>query len=123
MPASDRKRIVRDLFAAYHQGKREIVEAILDDDLTFTSPYDDAIDKAAYFERCWPTSNSIGSHDLERIVEADDDVLVTYLCRMKDGKSFRNTEVLMFSGSRIRAIEVYFGASYRNGKFVRSKSA
>jgi hypothetical protein len=31
---------------------------------------------------------------------------------------FRNTEFFSFEGEQVRAIDVYFGASYREGAFV-----
>jgi hypothetical protein len=40
----------------------------------------------------------------------------------KDGKSFRNTEVFGFEGDLIRSIDVYFGASYKNGVFQKQAS-
>ena len=39
------------IFAAYMTNDRKIVEDSLADDFRFTSPYDDRIDKATYFER------------------------------------------------------------------------
>ncbi len=46
---------------------------------------------------------------------------VTYRCVAKEGKSFRNTEVFAFAGDRIRRIDVYFGATYENGVFVKQQ--
>jgi hypothetical protein len=37
----------------------------------------------------------------------------------KDGKSFRNTEFFVFDGDKVKRIDVYFGAAYQNGAFVR----
>jgi ketosteroid isomerase-like protein len=121
MPARSKPDIVRSLFAAYKAKDREIVEDLLTDDFTFTSPYDDAIDKATYFERCWPTSASdhIQTHTFERIREDGDAVFVLYKCVLNDGREFRNTELFTFDGDRIRKIEVYFGAAYKDGAFVR----
>jgi hypothetical protein len=36
----------------------------------------------------------------------------------RDGKSFRNTEFFAFEGDKVRRIDVYFGAAYRNGVFA-----
>jgi hypothetical protein len=44
---------------------------------------------------------------------------VTYKCTAKSGKSFRNTEFFSFDGDSIKRIDVYFGATYENGTFVR----
>jgi hypothetical protein len=45
---------------------RKVVEDALTDDFRFTSPYDDRIDKATYFERCWRNSDWIERHELEK---------------------------------------------------------
>lgn len=45
----------------------------------------------------------------ERLVEAGDEVVVTYEATRTDGSRFRNTEVLTFEGDQIARTEVYFG--------------
>jgi ketosteroid isomerase-like protein len=117
----DKADIIHALFAAYLAGDRQAVEDTLAADFRFTSPYDDHLDKATYFERCWRGSDWIAKHTLERICVDGDTAFVTYQCVAKDGKSFRNTEVFVFDGDRIRRIDVYFGATYQDGAFVRSK--
>ena len=111
--------IIRAVFAAYLSNNRNVVADALTDDFRFTSPYDDRIDKAAYFERCWRNSDWIARHDLERIFVTGDEAFVTYLCVAKSGKTFRNTEFFAFAGDRITRIDVYFGATYQDGAFVR----
>jgi ketosteroid isomerase-like protein len=115
----DKADIVRALFAAYLAADRQAVDAMLAADFRFTSPYDDEIDKATYFDRCWRGSDWIAKHTLERICVDGDTAFVTYQCVARDGKSFRNTEVLVFAGDKIRRIDVYFGATYQDGAFVR----
>ena len=44
---------------------------------------------------------------------------MTYKCIAKGGKSFRNTEFFVFAGDKVRSIDVYFGASYQDGVFVK----
>ncbi|MGH6761968.1 MAG: nuclear transport factor 2 family protein [Phyllobacterium sp.] len=122
MSGTSRADCIRSFFTAYKTKDRSFVEGLLSDDFTFTSPYDDAIDKAAYFERCWPTSELIRSHELKRIMEEGDDAFVLYDCTMGDGKKFRNAEFFTFEGEKLRRVEVFFGASWRDGKFVRKTS-
>ena len=117
--APNKTEIIRNLFAAYMQNDRKSVEAAFTDDFRFTSPYDDEIDKATYFERCWRVSDWIERHDIERIMVEGEAAFVTYRCVAKNGKSFRNTEAYTFAGDRFRRIDVYFGATYENGAFVR----
>ncbi len=90
----------------------------MSDDFRFTSPYDDRIDKATYFARCWRSTDWIASQELERIFVDGDRAFVTYQCRSKDGNSFRNAEFFVFDGDKVRSIDVYFGAAYQDGAFV-----
>ncbi len=112
---------MRDLFVAYLNGDRNAVEATFADGFQFTSPFDDRIDKAKYFKRCWPGRERIRTNEIEALCENDNDVFVFYKCTLKDGTEFRNTERHTFAGERIKSIEVYFGASYKDGKFVKQK--
>ena len=68
--SASKSDIVRALFAAYLSGDRKAVEDRLTEQFRFTSPYDDAIDKAEYFARCWRGSDWIERHELERICRA-----------------------------------------------------
>jgi ketosteroid isomerase-like protein len=113
--------IIRALFAAYRSNDRTSVENAFTDDFRFTSPYDDAVDKATYFERCWRVSDWIERQQLEKIFVEGDEAFVTYEVVTKDGKRFRNTEFFRFDGERIRRIDVYFGASYKDGAFVKQQ--
>jgi len=113
--------IVRALFAAYLANDRKAVEDALTGDFRFTSPYDDEIDKPTYFARCWRDTEWIARHELEKIFVEGDGAFVTYKCVAKDGKSFRNTEFFSFAGDKIRRIDVYFGATYENGAFVKQQ--
>ena len=100
---------VRDVYGAYESGDRGVVEELLADDLVFYAPPDPGIDRATYFERCWPNSETIESFEFKRLVEIGDEVLVTYESTKDDGRRFRNTEILTFDGDRIARVEVYFG--------------
>jgi ketosteroid isomerase-like protein len=118
---SGKSDIIRGIFAAYLANDRKAVEAALTEDFRFTSPFDDAIDKTTYFERCWRGSDWIERHELERIFVEGDEAFVTYQCMARSGKSFRNTEFFAFDGGKVRRIDVYFGAAYENGAFVKAQ--
>jgi ketosteroid isomerase-like protein len=109
MAGQDRLKLARDAYVAYESGDRRIIEDLLTDDFTFYSPADVGIDRARYFERCWPNAELIESFEFKRLVEAGDEVVVTYESKKTDGSRFRNTEVLTFEGDRICKTEVYFG--------------
>ena len=120
--ARSRSDIIRSCFAAYRVKDRNILEDLLADDFTFTSPYDDRIDKATYFERCWPNGLRMRANTLEKIFEDGDEAFVTYKVVTHDGTEFRNTEFFTFQDDRVRTIDVYFGATYRDGAFIRQKT-
>jgi ketosteroid isomerase-like protein len=121
MTSTDRAATIRAIFAAYMTNDRKVVEDALADDFRFTSPYDDQIDKATYFERCWKNSDWIERHELEKIFVEGDEAFVTYKCMARGGKSFRNTEYFAFADDKIRRIDVYFGATYQDGMFVKQQ--
>jgi ketosteroid isomerase-like protein len=109
MPSSDRLQLARKSYAAYESGDRSILDELLAEDFTFYSPPDPGIDRAAYFERCWPNHEHLASFDFVRLVGQGDEVFVTYEAERKDGSRFRNTEVLTFDGDKLAKAEVYFG--------------
>jgi ketosteroid isomerase-like protein len=108
MPA-DRLQLARDAYDAYVSSDRSVIENLLSEDFTFYSPPDPGIDRAAYFERCWPNSEHSAGFEFTRLVESGDEVIVTYEAERTDGTRFTNTEVLTFEGEEIRKVEVYFG--------------
>ncbi len=123
MHTQSKAETIRALFAAYLSNDRKAVEDAFTDDFHFTSPYDDEIDKANYFVRCWRVTDWIERHELERIFVEGDEAFVTYRCVAKGGKNFRNTEFFSFEGDKIKRIDVYFGATYQNGAFVRQSES
>jgi ketosteroid isomerase-like protein len=109
MPSKDRLQLARDIYGAYVSGDRSVVEALLSDEFTFYSPADVGIDRTRYFDRCWPNSALIENFEFTRLIEAGDEVVITYESTKTDGSRFRNTEVLTFDGDRLHKAEVYFG--------------
>jgi ketosteroid isomerase-like protein len=105
----NRLQIAEDMYRAYASGDRAVVENLLADDFTFFSPPDPGIDRAAYFERCWPNAGNLEHFEFVRLIEHGDEVVVTYESTRSDGTRFRNTEVLTFDGEHLARAEVYFG--------------
>jgi ketosteroid isomerase-like protein len=109
VPPQDRLQLARDIYGAYASGDRSVVEELLTEDFTFYSPADVGIDRARYFERCWPNAELIEAFEFKRLIEAGDEVVVTYESTKTDGRRLRNTEVLTFVGDKLGKAEVYFG--------------
>jgi ketosteroid isomerase-like protein len=110
--------IVRAQYEAFRDRRRADSEALLADDFTFTSPYDDAIDRDTFFERCWPGGDRFTDFAIERLTTDADGAFVTYFVTTDNGAQFRNTEYLTVRDGQIHRVDVYFGASYKGGTFV-----
>jgi len=106
--------LVRRYFAAYETKDREAIATLLSDDFTFTSPYDDHIDRKTYFERCWPNSANMRSFRVVKLFEQGDEAFILYEGQFKGSEIFRNTEFFRTDGDRIKAVEVYFGSPTRS---------
>jgi ketosteroid isomerase-like protein len=102
--------IVRALLDAYQAQDREAAERLIADRLTFTSPQDDHIDKAAHFERCFPTADRFVTQEILKLVEAaGDGGLPPYEYELRDGARHRNTEYITVHDGQVVDIHVFFG--------------
>jgi len=103
--------LVRRCFSAFLANDRQTMESLLHDDFTFNSPRDDYIDKATYFERCFPHSDRFRSHTMEQLFVENNEAFVRYHAELDDGTQFRNVEYFRIEGNKIREIDVYFGSN------------
>ncbi len=102
--------IVRACFESYVRQDRDRAEGLIGDPFVFTSPQDDHIDRATYFERCFPTTDRLRRHELLHVTPTDgDDVFVLYEYELTTGEVFRNTEVLTVLDGQIVDTQVFFG--------------
>jgi len=101
--------VVRACLEAYAAKDRKSLEALVADDYHFTSPWDNALDREAYFRICWPHSKDIAAFDIVHLAEKGEHAFVTYEARMASGPRFRNTEVNTVRDGKLLATEVYFG--------------
>jgi ketosteroid isomerase-like protein len=109
MPADANSSRAREMYEAFAAGDRATVEGLLSDDFAFSSPVDPWLDRAGYFERCWPGAGQGQRFEFVRLLTSGDQVIVTYEMTHHDGRRGRNTEVLTFRGEQICRAEVYFG--------------
>jgi ketosteroid isomerase-like protein len=110
MAREDHVRIARESYVAFAAGDRAFFEEHLGEGFTFSSPPDPQLDRQGWFERCWPGAGQGQTFEFVRLVEAGDEVIVTYEVHRPDGRGGRNTEVLTFDGDdKVVRTEVYFG--------------
>lgn len=105
----DRTELAKSTYRAYETRDRDLIESLVAADFTFSSPPDPSLDRAGYFERCWPNGGHLEKFEFVRLIENGDEVIVTYEATRDDGSRFRNTEVLTFRGEQMVRPEVYFG--------------
>ena len=101
--------LVRRYFAAFYGGDRDMVDSLLADDFRFSSPDDPLLDKAGFFERCWPNRERLTDIDLDTVVDRGGELFVRYGARNDKGTRFHNVERLRTDGSQILSAEVYYG--------------
>ena len=110
MTVSQRLEIARESYLAFARADRRFFEDRLSGEFTFSSPPDPLLDRAGWFERCWPGAGGGQEFAFVRLVESGDEVIVSYELRRRDGTGGRNTEVLTFDDQdKIVRTEVYFG--------------
>ena len=101
--------LARRYFEAYQAADREALEALLADDFTFTSPWDDHIDRTTYFSHCFPHAGSFRFRFPLKVFADGDEAVIVYETEGKPGGTFHNAELFRFRGGRIRSIDVFFG--------------
>ena len=102
--------VVRAFFESYLSQDRATADELVAENFVFTSPQDDHIDRAAFFERCFPTADRFRSHDLLKVVAAEgDDVFVLYEYELVSGDRHRNAEVLTVRDGQVTETQVFFG--------------
>jgi hypothetical protein len=103
---------IRRWYAAWEKKDWRPVDNLLADGFTFTSANnDDHIDKSAFKARCWePQIDFIERFELQRVFGSGNEAFVMYVCRTKNGKTFRNVEYFRLRDYKVETIECYFGA-------------
>ncbi|MEV5279536.1 nuclear transport factor 2 family protein [Streptomyces sp. NPDC051994] len=108
--SDDPVRIVEAAFRYFRSQDREAALPLYADDFTFTSPQDDHIDRAAFFERCFPTADRFREQRLLHVTPGDRElVFVHYEYELATGDRYRNVETITVRDGRIQEVEVFFG--------------
>lgn len=102
--------VVEAAFRYYLSQDRDAAFALYADDFTFTSPQDDHIDRAAFFERCFPTAGRVREQRLLHVTPADEElVFVYYEYELTTGDRHRNVEAITVRDGLIQDVQVFFG--------------
>jgi len=110
------QKLIKAYYTSFEKKDWNMLNSLLADGFTFTSPNDDHIDVNVYKERCWPNSANIKRFDIDKLMINGDEAFVTYNGWTTSGKLFRNTEYFKFKDGKIKENVCYFGPgiSYPN---------
>src|ERR1700689_5501741 len=80
-PAADSQnstiaKTIKDYYTAFENKDWNLMERILADGFTFSSPLDDHINVKLFKERCWPNAYKIKRFDMDKLVVSGDDAFV-----------------------------------------------
>ena len=102
--------VVRACLESYIAQDRATAERLIAPDYTFTSPQDDRIDRAAFFERCFPTADRFRTQRiLDAVPASGDGVLIVYEYELLTGERYRNVELSTVRDGRLTDTQVFFG--------------
>ncbi len=102
------KTTIENFFMAWRQRDWEFVDGVITNDFTFTSPYDDHIDRETYKSKCWDSVEEIGEFDFVSLIENETEAFARYRNKI-NGEKVQNTEHFIFEGDKIKAVVVFFG--------------
>lgn len=103
---------VRNYYAAWDKKDWPLLDSLLADDFTFSSPRDDHITKGEYKAGCWDTQIAyVDRFDLTQVIGTDSEAFVMYTCHTANGKTFHNVEFFQLREDKVKAVECYFGGN------------
>ena len=114
--AGPNEKALRSYYDAFVKNDWSIMQPVLADGFTFSSPMDDHISLASFKARCWPNAKNTGRFDLVKLVMNGDEAFVIYNGYTKGGKFFRNSDYFRFKNGKIVSYECFFGPgiNYQN---------
>jgi hypothetical protein len=103
------EKTVRAYYTAFETKDWNLMEHLLADGFTFSSPLDDHINARLFQERCWPNAYNIKRFDLDKVVVKGDEAFVICNGWTTGGKLFRNSDYFKLKDGKINAYECFFG--------------
>lgn len=102
-------KIVMAWYTAWVTKDWNLMQQILADGFTFSSPVDDHIDVKVLKQRCWPNAYNLKKAAVEKFVINGNDVFVISTGWTNDGKTLRNMDCFQIRDGKIAAYECFFG--------------
>ena len=96
-------------YTAFEKKDWNLIQPVLAEGFTFSSPLDDHISVAAFKERCWPNCYKMKKFEITEYVINGDNAFVITNGWTTDGKLFRNSDYFKFKDGKITSYECFFG--------------
>jgi hypothetical protein len=96
-------------YTAFEKKDWNLIQQVLADGFTFSSPLDDHINLNTFKERCWPNCYKIKKCDITNVVVKGDEAFVITNGWTTEGKLFRNSDYFKFKDGKITSYECFFG--------------
>jgi hypothetical protein len=107
---SSRSELVQQFYEAFSKVDRDdFVENLVAPNFTFSAPPDPFLNRNEFFKKCWPQGGNLKDIKYVRIIEHDNEVIITHEYTKPDGAKGRNTDIVTFDGDKVIRLEVYFG--------------
>ncbi len=108
-PSASAVETVRASFEAYQLQDAERAMALMSPSFRFTSPNDERIDRTEWLERCFPTADRFARQEFIAVEQTTAGVLAYYEYELRDGATYRNTELITVVDGLIVETQVFFG--------------
>jgi hypothetical protein len=108
-PNDPNVKAIMAYYTAFEKKDWNMIQGVLADGFTFSSPLDDHISVANFKERCWPNCNNIKSFNVDKFVINGDNAFVITNGYTNNGKLFRNCDCFKLKDGKIVAYECFFG--------------
>ena len=106
---SPNMRAIKAYYTAFEKNDWSLIQQVLADGFTFSSPLDDHINVKTFRERCWPNAGKFKRFDLEKVIIEGDNAFVIINGWTLEGKLIRNSDYFRFKDGKIRSYECFFG--------------
>ncbi len=102
-------KIIMAYYTAFEKKDWNLIQPVLADGFTFSSPLDDHINTATFKSRCWPNCHNIKRFEVDKFVINGDEAFVITNGWTLQGKLFRNGDYFRLKNGKITSYECFFG--------------
>ena len=96
-------------YTAFEKKDWNLIQPVLADGFTFSSPLDDHIKINAVKERCWPNAGKFKNIEVQQLIMNGDAVFIINNGQSTAGEFIRNCDYFKLKDGKIASYECFFG--------------